>query len=89
MAVEFINAPVNVEVQQRGDGTLRPMAFFWRDQRFEIESWGRESDKTRDQRSLHCHLVQTAGGETWELCQEIETAQWTLARHWARSYRAI
>lgn len=89
MALEFINAPVNVEVQQRGDGTLRPLAFFWRDRWFKIESWGRESSKTQDQHTLHCHLVQTSDGETWELCQDIQTAQWRLARHWAKSYRAV
>jgi PncC family amidohydrolase len=89
MAVEFIDAPVSVEVQQRGDGTLRPLAFFWRDQRFKIESWGRESSKTQDERALDCYLVQTAGGETWELCQDRETAQWKIVRHWARSHRAV
>jgi nicotinamide-nucleotide amidase len=89
MTVEFINAPVSVEVQQRGDGTLRPLALFWRDQRFKIESWGRESSKTQDERTLDCYLVQTTGGETWELCQDRETAQWKIARHWARCYRAV
>jgi PncC family amidohydrolase len=89
MTVEFINAPVTAEVHQRGDGTVRPLAFFWRGHRFKIESWGRESSTTQDQHALHCHLVQTAGGETWELCQDIETAQWKLARHWARSHRAV
>lgn len=86
---ELINEPVSVEVQVRRDGTVRPLAFSWRGRRYEITSWGREGTVTRDDRMLRCYLVQTAGFESWELCQEIETAQWTLARHWARSYRAV
>jgi PncC family amidohydrolase len=89
MGVEFIHAPVGVEVQQLKDGTARPLAFFWQDRRYQIEAWGRQSSKTQNQSILRCHLVQTSSGETWELCQDIETAQWTLARHWARSYRAV
>lgn len=83
MMVEFINEPVSVEVQLRKDETVRPLAFMWRGCRFQIESWGREGTETRGKNSMRCHLVQTAGPETWELCQEIETAQWRLTRHWA------
>jgi len=87
--IEFINEPVSIEAQPRRDETVRPLAFLWRGHRFQIESWGRESLETRDGRAVRCHLVQTAGPETWELCQDGETAQWTLTRHWARKYQVV
>jgi hypothetical protein len=87
--VEFVNEQVGVEVQARRDGIARPLAFVWQGHRYQIESWGREGAETREGRSMHCHLVQTAGLETWELCQDTETAQWTLTRHWARDARIV
>jgi streptogramin lyase len=87
--IEFIGEPVTVEVQLRRDEAVRPLAFHWRGRRFVIESWGREHTATQDNQSLHCFLVQTSGWETWELCQDTETAQWTLNRHWARTSRAV
>jgi hypothetical protein len=89
MMVEFVQEPVSVEVQARPDGSVRPLAFVWRGRRYQIRSWGRESTTTLHDRTAHSYLVQTAGAETWELCQETETAQWTLTRHWAKKYQTI
>ena len=85
MKVQFVNEIVSVEVTPRRDGESRPLAFIWRGQRLHIESWGRDGPKALRDRAVNCHLVQTAGPETWELCQDIETAQWTLVRRWARN----
>ncbi len=87
--IEFVNEPVIVEVQVRQDEAVRPLAFSWRGHRYQIESWGRESTKARGGHTVHCYLVQTAGYETWEICQDKETAQWTLTRHWATRYEMI
>jgi hypothetical protein len=87
--VEFINEPVSVEVRLRLDETALPLAFVWRGRRFQIESWGRESTEMQDSRMVHRYLVQSKGLETWELAQDIETAQWTLVRHWARKYQMV
>lgn len=81
--VEFISEPVSVEVRTHRGGTALPLGFTWRSRRYPIESWGREGLETKEGRTWHCYLVQTAGPETWELCQETETAQWHLTRHWA------
>ena len=86
---EFVNEGVSVELVPRPGGKARLRAFVWRGCRYIIESWGRESDRRLGNRPVHCHLFQTAGGETWELCQDIETAQWTLRRHWGRGARAV
>jgi hypothetical protein len=83
MKVEFVNELVGAEIVPRRNGTTQLLAFVWRGRRFQIESWGRESTKILGDRTLHCSLVQTAGPETWELCQDKETAQWMLTRHWA------
>jgi hypothetical protein len=87
--VEFVDEPVSVEVRLRRDGTARPLAFVWRGRRFQIESWGREGIETREGKAVRCHLVQTTGLETWELCQNTETGQWTLVRHWTRPYHTM
>lgn len=85
MKVQFVNEAISVEVMPRQAGESRPLAFVWRGRRLQIESWGRDGSETLRNRAVHCHLVQTVGFETWELCQDIETAQWTLVRHWARN----
>jgi nicotinamide-nucleotide amidase len=87
--VEFVNEPISVEVQVRQDGTPRPLAFLWRGRRRQIASWGRQSADVQDGRARQCHLVQTADLETWELCQDTDTAQWTLVRHWTHQRRAV
>jgi nicotinamide-nucleotide amidase len=87
--VEFINESVGVDVQMRPDGTATPLGFAWRSRHYRIESWGRQKVETKDGHTWRYYLVQTAGGETWELCRDIETAQWRLARHWAAGPQAI
>jgi hypothetical protein len=87
--VEFVREPVTVEVQVRRDGTARPVAFGWRGHRYEVESWGREGRATSDDHTLHCYLVQTAGFETWELCQDVDDGRWTLVRRWAGGHRLV
>lgn len=87
--LEFINQPVNVEVRVQPDGAVRPLAFLYQARRYQIETWGRDAEETLEGRTVHCYLVQSAGPETWELCQDTETAQWTLRRHWADTYRAV
>lgn len=87
--VEFVNEPVSVEVTMRRDGTARPLAFAWRGRWFQIESWGRRSIETREGSSFRCHLVQTTGLETWELCLNTVTSQWVLARHWIGRDRTV
>ena len=89
MTLEFINEPAGVEVRQRKDGSMLPLAFVWHGRRYGIESWGRESDKIADDRTVRCYLVQTAGAETWELCQDTKTAQWTITRRWAGRFRIV
>ena len=89
MSMEFVNELVGVEVRQRKDGTALPLAFVWQGRRYGIESWGRESEKMEEDRTLRCYLVQTAGAETWELGQDMETAQWTIVRRWAGRFRIV
>jgi PncC family amidohydrolase len=86
---EFVGESVTVEGMPAAKGRVRPLAFIWRGRRFPIESWGRESLQVRDGNAVYCYLVQTAGPETWELCQNTETAQWTLTRHWAGRPRVV
>lgn len=87
--LKYVNEPLNVEGHRTAEGTFRPLAFTWQGRRYSIESWGRESTKENGGTTVRCYLVQTAGGETWELCQDKETAQWTLTRHWAVRSRIV
>jgi len=88
-ALEFVREPVGVDIHLRRDGTAIPLGFVWRSRHYRIESWGRESVEARDGHTWHCYLVQTAGAETWELCQDTETAQWHLVRHWAARAQSV
>ena len=87
--VEFVDESVSVETRLRQDGTVIPNAFLWRRRRYQITSWGRENATTCDGRACRCHLVQTGGLESWELCQDLETGEWILARRWPREWRAV
>jgi nicotinamide-nucleotide amidase len=87
--VEFIDEPVGVDVQMRPDGTAAPLGFAWRSRRYQVESWGRQRVETKDGHTWRYYLVQTAGGETWELCRDTETAQWRLTRRWAGGPQAV
>jgi hypothetical protein len=87
--IEYLNEPVTVELRYYESQKTRPLAFIWRGHRYQIESWGRESAEIRDGKAAQCYLVQTAHLETWELCQDNETAQWVLVRHWAAGHRVV
>lgn len=86
---EVLNEQVSVEVRVRENGSVLPTAFAWRSRRYQVTSWGRESAHTTGRPGIYCYLVQTTGPETWELCYDTETAQWTLARHWAARPQAV
>ena len=87
--LEFIDREVPVEVHAEPDGRLRPLAFWWQGQRLVITSWGRESQEEQNGRAVHLYLVQTAGPETWELCRDVASGQWTLTRRWRSKYQAV
>ena len=88
-AMMFINEVVGVEVRPREGKPALPLAFTWRGHRHEIDAWGREGEERYQGHTWHCHLVQTAGPETWEICQNAETGQWKIMRHWPRRYPAV
>lgn len=87
--IQFIDEPVAVEVRRRRDGRTIPIAFVWRGRRYLVESWGRERSKAKDGLSVRYHLVQAANQGTWELCLDMETAQWTLTRRWAARHQIL
>jgi hypothetical protein len=87
--IHYLDEPIPVEARLRSDGTPWPLAFFWQDRRYVIESWGRERIETDDGQAIHRFLVQTPGPETWELAYHKKTAQWVLTRHWAAHYRIV
>jgi hypothetical protein len=87
--IDYIDEPVSVEIETRNDGKILPLGFSWNGRHYRIETWGRDGVEVRDGRSLHCYLVQTANSETWELCQDTDTAQWRLMRHWAVRHQAV
>lgn len=87
--LQFINEPVFVSSTQDKHGTPMPQTFAWQGRTHTITAWGRSDVKMCDDRRIRCHMVQTSDLETWELCQDAETAQWTLMRHWAARGRIV
>ena len=68
--------PITVETQLENDGSLRPLAFIWRDRRHAIESYGR-----RWEQSGQVHfLVQDGSMRTFELAYATDKGSWTLLR---------
>ena len=73
---EAMQEPVTVETHLESDGTLRPLAFIWRDQRHAIESYGRRWEQGGQ---MH-FLVQDGSLRTFELAYSTDQASWTLLR---------
>jgi nicotinamide-nucleotide amidase len=67
---------IPVEARLDPDGSLRPIAFEWRGQRYQIESLGRQWQEV----DSHHFLVMTAGDRVFELAYLSGENQWQLRR---------
>lgn len=68
--------PIPVEARFELDGSLRPIAFEWHDQRYVIESYGRQW-----QENVTRHfLVMASGDQVFELAYHPGRNQWHLIR---------
>lgn len=71
-----MNEPISVEAHFRLDGSLRPIAFEWRDHRFLIASYGRQWEQEGEYR----FLVMTHAEQVFELAYLKEEMRWQLKR---------
>jgi hypothetical protein len=71
-----MNDPISVEARFNLDGTLRPIAFEWRGQRFVIASHGRQWEQAGE----YHFLVMTQAEQVFELVYLKEEMRWQLKR---------
>jgi len=79
--IRFVDVPVAVEARFDEDGSLTPIAFTWQGQKLRISDVGRRW--TED--NVRHYLVMTSAQETFELCFDVSTLRWRIARIWARA----
>mgnify|MGYP003603687051 CR=1 FL=1 len=78
--------PVTVELRlAHGDPAL-PSAFVWRGQRYRVAASGRRWQESDSTTVWQCLLVQTAEGDTFELCHRADTGVWTVVRAWLQPH---
>jgi hypothetical protein len=67
---------ITVEARFEADGTIRPLAFFWRGARHKVASHGRQWEQG-DERH---YLVMTPGEQIFELVYQSAESRWKLQR---------
>jgi hypothetical protein len=81
---ESLNDPVDVLTAFVG-GQLQPLRFRWQGKVYRVRKvtgrWGRREGQTQ----LQYFSVETARGETYELCFDHRAPRWILSRAWERS----
>ena len=64
-----------VEAKMGLDGSIRPVAFMWRERLMKVMSWGRQWEKE----GRRHFLVMTAGDQVWELRFMPNTMTWSIS----------
>lgn len=68
--------PIAVEVRFEADGTLRPLTFEWKDNRYIVASQGRQWEVD----GIQYFLVMTTGEQVYELAYLLNENLWRLSR---------
>ena len=71
-----MNEPISVEARFNQDGSLLPIAFEWKGQRYSILSYGRQWEQEAERH----FLVMVQGEKVYELAYLIEEVSWRLIR---------
>ena len=79
-----IYQPVTVELPAGSSRDALPVAFWWRNRRYDVAGYGRTWRADEDDEPWQCHLAQTRRGDTVELRRHLHTCEWQLARAWWR-----
>ena len=79
-----IYQPVTVELPAGSSRDALPVAFWWRNRRYDVAGYGRTWRADENDEPWQCHLAQTRRGDTVELRRHLHTGEWQLARAWWR-----
>lgn len=79
-----VNETADVLVRVMRNGEVRPTSFLWRNKTRYVSDLGRQWEERVGGKSLHCFLLQTVDGNTFELRWEPGANVWTIQRAWLR-----
>jgi len=79
-----VDEPTEVEARIDTDGVPVPGAFTWQGQRLPITDLGRRWEEKGDGGLVRHFLVMVAGGDRFELIQQVSTGRWRVVRAWER-----
>jgi hypothetical protein len=82
--VWFGDEAVTVDAHLLANGKVKPIAFTWRERRWQVSGLGRQWDEA-DGRHV---LVTTSDGGRFELCLRSDQNRWQLVRAWEQSLLA-
>lgn len=80
----LVEEPINALVRVMGDGNVRPTSFLWRDRTRYVNHIGRQWEERQAGKTIRHYLVQTVDENTYELCLDPATNDWSIQRAWLR-----
>ncbi len=81
----FVNEPVDALIRVLPGGDVLPTSFVWRDRTRYVADVGRHWEERVDGRLVHCYLIHSVDGNTFELHWDAGENRWTLHRAWLRA----
>lgn len=76
-----LDIPVAVEAYFEENGKLTPMSFSWQGRKVHISDVGR---RWREGNVRH-YLIMTSAQEIFELCLDVDTLRWRIAKAWKKA----
>jgi len=80
----LVEEAVDTLIRVMPNGNVRPTSFIWRDRTRYVADIGREWEERVAGKLVHCYLIQTVDGNTFELHWDAGENRWTLHRAWLR-----
>lgn len=79
-----VEEPINTLVRVLPDGTIRPTSFLWRDRTRYVNNIGRQWEERQGGKTVRHYLIQAVDNNTYEICLDVTTDEWSMQRAWLR-----
>lgn len=80
----LVEEPIQTLVRVLVDGSVRPTSFLWRDRTRYVNSVGRQWEERQAGKTVRHYLIQTVDENTYELCLDLASNEWSIQRAWLR-----